>query len=521
MAESNDKGRVEHAVLSTAMERFASVVGKDWVFGAEKTSSYNDPYPLTNNPEEHKPAGAVAPASVDEVQGIVAIANELGIPLWPVSRGNNFAYGGSAPVMAGTVVLDMSRMNRIIEVNEEFGYALVEPGVSYFDLYDYIQSKGLKLWLDVPDPGWGSVMGNALDHGIGYTPYGDHFAMQCGMEVVLPTGEIIRTGMGSLEGNNTWQLFKYGFGPYVDGMFSQSNFGIVTKMGIWLMPEPAGYRPYMISFEKEEDIEQVVEILRPLKVGSIIQNAATIRSLLIDAAVHEPKSRYYDGKGPTPKSIYKKIMEDQHMGMWNFCGALYGPPPVTDTLWSVIRDSFAQVPGAKFYFPEDRTREYDILLHRAETMKGIPKLTEFNFLNWNGGGGHVGFSPVSPLTGKDAIGQYRFVDELVRSYGFDYMAVMAVGWRELHHVVIIVYDKNSPDEIKRMDELFNILVDKAAEEGYGEYRTHVRYMDRIAATYNWNNGSLWRMHERLKDALDPNGIIAPGKSGIWPKRYRG
>ena len=83
---------------------------------------------------------------------------------------------------------------------------------------------------------------------MGYTPYGDHFMMQCGMEVVLPNGDVMRTGMGAMSGSTTWQLFKYGYGPYVDGMFSQSNFGVVTKMGIWLMPEPPGYRPYMISF---------------------------------------------------------------------------------------------------------------------------------------------------------------------------------------------------------------------------------------------------------------------------------
>jgi len=520
MASSLPPG-VDVDTLNAAFERFRRIVGNDWVFTDEKLSSYRDPYTLTNDPTEYQPSGAVAPASVDEVQEIVKVANEFGVPLWPVSRGNNFAYGGSAPVMSGTVVLDMNRMNRILEVNEEFGYALVEPGVSYFDLYDYIQARGLKLWLDVPDPGFGSVMGNALDHGIGYTPYGDHFGMQCGMEVCLPSGELVRTGMGALEGNNTWQLFKYGYGPYVDGIFSQSNFGIVTKMGIWLMPEPAGYRPYMISFEREEDIEQVAEILRPLKVGMVIQNAATIRSLIIDAAVHETKSRYFSGTGPVPTSVYKDIMADQQIGMWNFCGALYGPPPVTDALWSVIREAFSRIPGAKFYFPEDRTREHDILLHRAETMKGIPKLTEFNFLNWNGGGGHVGFSPVSPITGKDAINQYNLVNNLVREYGFDYMGLMAVGWRDMHHVTVVVYDKNNPDEIRRMDEVFNILVDEAAKAGYGEYRTHIRYMDRIAQTYGWNNGSLWRMHETIKDALDPNGIIAPGKSGIWPSRYRG
>jgi 4-cresol dehydrogenase (hydroxylating) len=306
----------------------------------------------------------------------------------------------------------------------------------------------------------------------------------------------------------------------VDGIFSQSNFGIVTKMGIWLMPEPPGYRPYMISFQREEDIEQVIEILRPLKVGMVIQNAATVRSLILDAAIHDTKSKYHSGSGPVPPSVYQDIMDDQQIGMWNFCGALYGPPPVMDALESVIRDAFSQVPGSRFWFPEERTREFDILKHRAETMKGIPKLTEFNFLNWNGGGGHVGFSPVAPITGKDAIDQYNLVSGLLREYQFDYLGLMAIGWRDLHHVTVVVYDKNDPDEIRRMDEVFNILVDEAAKAGYGEYRTHIRYMDRIAQTYNWNNGSLWRMHETVKDALDPNGIIAPGKSGIWPQRYR-
>ena len=355
---------------------------------------------------------------------------------------------------------------------------------------------------------------------MGYTPYGDHFGMQCGMEVVLGDGEVVRTGMGAMPGNNTWQLFKYGFGPYVDGMFSQSNFGIVTKMGIWLMPEPPGYRPYMITFEREEDIEQVIEILRPLKVGMVIQNAATVRNLVLDAAISETKSRYYSGDGPIPDSVARDIMADQEIGMWNFCGALYGPPPVMDTLWTVIRDSFSAVPGARFYFEEDRTRRPDILIHRAETMRGIPKLTEFGFLNWNGGGGHVGFSPVSPITGADAIRQYEMVSGRVREYGFDYMGLMAIGWRDLHHVAVIVYDRNSPDERTRIDELFKVLVAEAAAEGYGEYRTHIGYMDEIAATYNWNDNALMKMHEKIKDALDPNGIVAPGKSGIWPAHLR-
>ena len=84
-------------------------------------------------------------------------------------------------------------------------------------------------------------MGNALDRGVGYTPYADHFGMHCGMEIVLPDGTLLRTGMGALPGeddsdNLTWQAFQNACGPAIDSIFSQSNYGIVTKMGFWLMP---------------------------------------------------------------------------------------------------------------------------------------------------------------------------------------------------------------------------------------------------------------------------------------------
>ena len=81
-------------------------------------------------------------------------------------------------------------------------------------------------------------LGNMVDRGVGYTPYGEHFLFSSGMEVVLADGEVLRTGMGSMPGSNTWQVFRWGYGPTLDGIFTQSNYGIVTKMGMWLMPAP-------------------------------------------------------------------------------------------------------------------------------------------------------------------------------------------------------------------------------------------------------------------------------------------
>ena len=64
------------------------------------------------------------------------------------------------------------------------------------------------------------------------------------------------------------------------------------------------------------------------------------------------------------------------------------------------------------------------------------------------------------------------------------------------------------------------LVADAKEQGYGEYRTHLDYMDLVADSYDWNGGALKKLNEKVKDALDPNGILSPGKQGIWPAHMR-
>jgi FAD/FMN-containing dehydrogenase len=84
-------------------------------------------------------------------------------------------YGGAAPRVPGSVALDLGKnMNKILEVNVEAAFALVEPGVTFFDLHEYLVKNNLRdqLWIDVPDIGGGSIIGNAVERGVGYTPYG-------------------------------------------------------------------------------------------------------------------------------------------------------------------------------------------------------------------------------------------------------------------------------------------------------------------------------------------------------------
>jgi len=89
----------------------------------------------------------------------------------------------------------------------------------------------------------------------------------------------------------------------------------------------------------------------------------------------------------------------------------------------------------------------------------------------------------------------------------------------MHHIVCIVFDRKDPDSCRRAHWVISTLIDDAAKMGWGEYRTHIALMDQIADTYNFNDGAMGKLNQQIKDALDPKGILAPGKNGIWPKNY--
>lgn len=108
-------------------------------------------------------------------------------------------------------------------------------------------------------------------------------------------------------------------------------------------------------------------------------------------------------------------------------------------------------------------------------------------------------------------------------YATDYAAQFIVGLREIHHIGLFLYDTSKPEERQGALDMARVLtdIDEAAREGHGEHRTHNALMDQVMGTYNRNDGALLRFHEKVEDALDPNVVIAPGKSGLWPARLRG
>src|SRR5690606_737268 len=518
---------VSEAVFADALAEMRSIVGDEWVFTEpEDLNTYRDFYSvLWGEPEERVASAAVAPASVEEVQAIVRIANEGRIPLYPISTGRNLGYGGPAPVYSGSVVLDLKRMNRILEVSESNASCLVEPGVTYFDMYRHLQQTGSKLWIDVPDPGWGSMVGNALDSGGGYTaaPYRGHWEAVCGIEVVLGDGEILRTGMGALPGAETWQQYRMGIGPCLDGLFRQSSLGVVTKMGFWLFPQPEAYLNCSIDFQRFEDIEPLVDLINELEYGNIFNGMPSITSPVLTRDTPMLMQEV-----PEPE-VMNRLVRETGLPAWRASLVFYGPEKVIRAQWEYVQERFSQFEGAGF-----RENQFVKLPLTEEDLARILKV-RFGILSldifavgsrsagsFNPGDGHIWFSAIIPRTGKGYVEANRVMRRECQRLGIPlFMFSPAVTcWTRSFVLFAAVPVYKDTDRNRALREKIHEIIRICAEHGWGEYRCPPAFQDAVMESYGFNNHILRRVNEKIKDALDPNGILSAGRYGIWPKHLR-
>jgi 4-cresol dehydrogenase (hydroxylating) len=502
--------------MDQAMRAFEAALGADKVFFQDlDRQTYRDKFWVDE--DAHIPFGAIAPTSVEEVQAAVRVANQFRVPIFPISRGKNLGYGGSAPVLEGSVVMDLSGMKKI-EFDAANGVVTLEPGVGFYDLYDYIQQKTLPFWLSTPGNSWGSVIGNALDRGVGYTPFGENTKYLCGMEVVLPTGEVVRTGMGAFAGADTWGLYPYGFGPAWDQMFVQSNFGIVTKANLWLMDEPESLMGMDVEFDRPEDLKAMVDTIGPLRREGLLRQSPSIGNWMRAAAVLTTRQEWTDQPGALSDAVIDAIRKRFNIGWWGVSLRLYGREEVNKASYKVLEKAMSDI--KPMLIKPTSWRKGEPIERSGWT--GTPLTFPMQNVNWYGGrGGHIGFSPILPQDGSAALAQFQRTYARYKEYGMDYQGSFAFGERHLINVNAMIFDQDDPAMMARIDPFFRTLVADAKAHGYGEYRTHLDYMDLVASSYDWNGGALLKLNEKVKDALDPNGILAPGKSGIWPSGLAG
>ena len=511
--------------LDAALDAFSAALGSEKVLTADAdVQAFRDPFAFETW-DDYTASAVLMPTEVEEVQEIARIANRTGVPLWAHGQGRNNGYGGPAPRVKGCVIVSLRNMNRVLEIDPDCAYAVVEPGVAWFDLYDAIRAGGHRLMVSVTDLGWGSVVGNSLDNGITYLPIAQDMGAMCGLEVVLADGELLRTGMGAMDGNRSWHVYKRSLGPSLDQLFTQSNFGIVTKMGIWLMPQPECYMPLRLRAWKEEDLGPIVDTLRTLMLDRTIENVPQLWNTISHASVISTRAPWYDGDGPIPDAVIDWMARELEIGRWYMRFALYGDKQVVDYRFAKVKAAFERIAGVEVWGDQYTPDEMHDLAHPFDRVQaGVPNLDINQMTGWYGGehGGHIGFSPVARLTGKDAVEVGRLIRGLVEQKAqLDYAAVLIpTNARSFCNITLVIFDTHDEAQSKRAYDTAKLLVADAGKLGYGEYRAHLDFMDLAAEQYAWNDHAYMRFVERIKDAVDPNGILAPGKQGIWPRRDR-
>ena len=492
--------------IDRAETRFRALVGNDAVLRHAAAGEFHDPF---EGPEarDHQPGFVVQPGSVEEVQACVRLAGELGVHLWTSSMGRNFGYGGSAPVLSGGVVLNLRRLDRVLDIDSEQCFALLEPGVTFRQLYAELRRRGAPLMMSVPDLGWGSVIGNALDHGYGYNILGDHASALCGLEVVLAEGTLVRTGQGAITASPLWPCHRRGFGPAIDDLFKQSNFGIVTKAGLWLSPRPEVIVTGTIRCDGDDDIVPLIDLLRGLLLQGVLQGVPMI--------VGTPRAcDDRPGAGRFTMDNLRKVLRP---GRWNARIGLYGPEEMVRARRRILEDAVARLPGAEL-----ELRTYagdagpDIVEPRDLIAAGIPNQVLLDRLHDVFGPtiGHMDFSPVLPITGEAAQRAEALVQETLARHGMIGPFGLLLTGRSMVSASMILFDTSDADQVARCRAVVRELYDRAAEWGCTAYRAHVSLVDHVASKQDFNGHAMRRIQGLIKHALDPQGILSPGNHGI-------
>lgn len=543
------------AIVPASAGRHASLLaelradlGEDHVMDDDETRQR---YACSSAARGAVPLAVVMPCSQQQVIALVRIAARYLVPLYPLSTGKNWGYGDACAAGDEQLIVDLSRMNRIVQVDAELAYAIIEPGVTQQQLCDYLRERDIGLWIDCTGAGPDtSFLGNILERGFGHSPYGNRLQHVAGMRVVLANGELLETGFGHYPNARATHLFPYGVGPFLDGLFTQSNFGIVTRIGLWLMPKAACVQHFLSTVAHHHDIGAVIDALRPLRLDGTLRSVVHIGNDLrvISGGQVFPRARA-GTDSHLGDALRAELRQEAGVGAWSVSGALYGSAAQVAAARRAIRRALKPT-GARTRFvsasglalaamagrtlarltgpdgPGRRLRAQVALGQALFAMhRGVPNGRFLAGAYWrrrtglpadfprtaNPAQDHCGMlwvSPVLPMRGADALAVHALAAPLFRRYGFDlFVTFSMINERALGGVLTIAYDKDDPAEVARARLCYRDLFDAMMGAGYIPYRVGLQSM----ADLDPHGDVYWRTVARIKQALDPDGLIAPGR----------
>jgi 4-cresol dehydrogenase (hydroxylating) len=460
------------------------------------------------------------PASRAEVQACLRIAQRFRVPIHPVSCGKNWGYGSRVPVRDGAVVMELARMNRIVEFDERLGYVTLEPGVTFRQLHAFLRRRRSKLHANptgsTPDA---SPLANALERGLGHGPLGDRFEGVCALEVVLPTGECVRTGFARLPGAAAAPLHRWGVGPWVDGLFSQSSFGVVTRLTLWLSPIAELGDRFAATIGSARELPAAIDALRPLLLRGALRNPVKIANdyRALSTATRYPRS-LTKSERVLPRALVRALLPRPFS--WAISGTLeYATERHRAPERRLLRDALAasccrvvftsetKLRGrggdgwAELHRPDDARDVFATYWRKRRAPDGEPDPDRDRC-------GAIWSSPVVPMTGRDVAAAVRIVERTTVAAGFEPMVtITALDGRSAHLVVPLFFDRSVARDDRRALACARRLHARLARRGFYPYRLGVNSMRLLPAT----NGDDAAFRRRLKLACDPRRILSPGR----------
>jgi len=462
-------------------------------------------------------AAILLPRGVEEVRAIARIAAQTGHPVYPVSRGRNWGLGSRLPAADGCALVDLSGLDRILDYDETFGTLTVEPGVSFARAAAFLTRKNSAFFCSVPGGSpHGSLIGNALERGAGDGPYGDRAAHIAALEVVLSTGEMVRTGFDRFENASTAKLARAGAGPSLVELFCQSNFGIVTRATIWLARRPAAWRGVQWRVASTAALAPVIDTLRGLlQSGALFAHGVTFWNSY-KLAARAGRYPWTLMQGRTPLSLRSRYGSE----VWHTSASIHAASePIAKAVLAHVRGALR--PHA-LEWKEARMEEL-AEGDQALAQPGNPAGANVASVYWRKKTpapavedadpdrdrcGVIWLCPALPLEGALAAPILAELERRIHAHGFEpNLGMNPVSPRVLDVYASLMYDRDTAGEDERAlrchDELLHWLI----AEGHLPSRLGIQSMRMLPPAADDSDAVLGR----IKRAFDPRGVIAPGR----------
>lgn len=484
--------------------------------------------------------GAFQPRKVSEIQKIVHWAQTEGCHLSVFSTGRNWGYGCSLPVQEQSLIVDLSQMKKILSHNEDLGLVTVEPGVTQQDLYEYLQKAGSKLI--VPTTGAGpqaGILGNALDKGVGITPIEDHYAAFMSLQAVLADGSIYKSATYEFGGTLSDQIFKWKTGPVLDGLFAQSNLGIVTQGTFALARRPERTEQYVALVPSENladvigSIRRIRQTLGTLSGGINIMNERRILALL-DEGDQWPHDR------PISDQELSDLRKKKSIAPWVVVGALYGTKAMVKAGKKIVaqelRPKASQLTFlndskliwgrrlAKLLPAKGLQAQIDAALEGLALLEGKPSTYAMKLAYLKNSipfkdipiptpshdkVGLIWFAPLIPIEAALVLEFDQRVNEICKKHGLDpIVTFIAISERCFDCPIPLLFDATKPEQVKRAKDCRDELFEMASQLGVFPHRLDVEITEKY---FSRKSVPALEIHKKIKSVLDPHSIFSPGR----------